>query len=208
MGDALDFYKEKYVAYSNEQLDLFRELVEHYAVTSALYPGSRAHVTPSFVIPTVVHVDSDRRAERFFSDPEILDLVRERRDYEGEPTIRFHLDEHASPLDEADQSFDLLISLNAGSASQVYKRYLKVGGYLLVNNGEGDASVATLDPDYALEAVYKRRRGKPFSFITSDLETYMVQNPESPPNPADIQRMMREVGYARLASGAVFKRVR
>ena len=118
MGTAVDIYEEKYVANSDERLGLFTGLVEHYAVASALYPGSLAHVTPSFAIPTVVYVDPDSRAERFFSDPEILELVRERREYEEEPTIRFHLGEYTSPFDEPEESFDLLISQNAASVSQ------------------------------------------------------------------------------------------
>lgn len=206
MGAALEFYEKTYVANSDERLGLFRVLVEHYAVATALYPGSFAHVTPSFVIPTVVHVNADERAERFFSDPEILDLVRERRDYTEEPTIRFHLGEYGSSLDEPDQSFDLLISQGAPSVSQVYKRYLKVGGHLVADNSAGDVDLATQDPDYALVAMCKRR-DEVVTLAFDQLETYMLLDPETPPTPDQIERMVHGAGFARLASGAVFERV-
>ncbi len=207
MGTAVDFYREKYVASSDERLALFTGLVERYAIESALYPGSLAHVTPSVAIPTVVHVDPDRRAERFFSDPEILELVRARREYEAEPTIRFHLGEYTSPFDEPEQSFDLLISQYAASVSQVCKRYLKVGGHLLVDNREGDADLAAQDPDYEIEAVY-RRHGEVFSFFTTELDTYMFRDQDSPPTPAEIEQMVHGAGFARMASGAVLRRLR
>ena len=49
---------------------------------------------------------------------------------------------------EAEKSFDLLISQYAGFVSQHCKKYLKIGGILLVNNSHGDASMAKLDDDY------------------------------------------------------------
>jgi hypothetical protein len=207
MGDARDFYEAKFVANSDERLELFRGLVEHYAVTTALYPGSAGHVTPSFVLPTVVHVDLDKRAQAFFSDPEVLELVRERREYAEEPTIRFHLADPATRLPEPDGSFDLLISQGAPDISEAFKRFLKVGGYLVADNSRGEADRAALDPDYALMAVYKRH-GEVITFVLDALETYMFLDRETPPTPDQIARMVSGAGYARVASGAVFQRVR
>ena len=207
MGDARVFYEEKYVANADERLGLFQGLVERYAAKTALYPGSSGHVTPSFVIPTVVHVDPDKRAESFFSDPEVLELVRERREYAEEPTIRFHLAERdVGPLPEPDQSFDLLISQGAPFVSQVCKRYLKVGGHLVADSSAGDADLAAQDPDYELVAVYKRR-GAVITLVSDELETYMIMDPEGSPTPEQIKRIVHGAGYARLASGGVFERV-
>lgn len=208
MGDARDFYEAKYVANADERLGLFSGLVERYAVTTALYPGSSGHVTPSFVIPTVVHVDPDTRAQSFFADPEVLELVRERRDYTEEPTIRFHLAERdAGSLPEPDESFDLLISLGAPFVSQVCKRYLKVGGHLVADTSAGDVDLAAQDPDYKLVAVYKRR-GEEITLVSDELETYMILGPDESPSPDQIKAIVQGPGFARLASGAVFERVR
>ena len=208
MGDARVFYEEKYVANADERLGLFQSLVEHYAVATALYPGSSGHITPSFVIPTVVHVDPDKRAQSFFSDPEVLELVRERREYAEEPTIRFHLAERdVGPLPEPDQSFDLLISQGAPFVSQVCKRYLKIGGHLVADSSAGDADLAAQDPDYELVAVYKRR-GEVITLVFDELETYMIMDAKASPTPDQIKAIVHGAGFARLAAGGVFERMR
>lgn len=120
-------YRAFHADRSDERLALFRGLVEHFGVTNALYPGSFVHVTPSFVIRRVVYVDSDRRAQAFFEDPRVLDLVDERREYEARPTVGFHRCDYREPLDQLDSSFDLLISQYAGFVSRACKRYLRVG---------------------------------------------------------------------------------
>lgn len=46
--------------------------------------------------------------------------------------------------------FDLLISQYAGFISDTCINYLKVNGYLLVNNSHADAGLAAIDKDYKL----------------------------------------------------------
>lgn len=204
---ATDLYREQHVLKDDERLGLFQGLVERHAVTAALYPGSFVHVTPSFVIPTVVYCDSDRRAARFFSDPSVLELIRSRKEYAGDSVLRFHSGDFEHSIDEPEGSFDLLISQYAGFVSLACKAYLRVGGHLVANNSHGDASMAALDPDYHLVAVY-RRRGERFTFSTDSLDSYMVPKSGLQPSRAELRRSMRGPAFTRTVAGYVFRRTR
>ena len=199
-------YRAFHADRSDERLALFRGLVEHFGVTNALYPGSFVHVTPSFVIRRVVYVDSDRRAQAFFEDPRVLELVDERREYEARPTVGFHRCDYREPLDQLDGSFDLLISQYAGFVSRACKRYLRVGGLLVANDSHGDASMARLDPDWRLVAVY-RRRSERFSFGFDELDTYMIPKSGVEPTLASLERTMRGPAFTRAVGGYVFERM-
>jgi hypothetical protein len=197
----LRFHVEK----QDERLGLFERLVERYGVRSALYPGSFVHVTPSFVIPTVVYADSDRRARRFFADPGAVELIKGRRTYGEEPTVRFHYGDYAAGFPEPAGSFDLLISQYAGFVSRAGKRYVRLGGHLVANNSHGDASMAALDPDWKLVAVYTRR-GERFTLASDELDTYMIPKRGPPPTVESLEASMRGVAFTRRAGGYVFRR--
>jgi hypothetical protein len=158
------------------------------------------------MIPTVAYSDTDKRAARFFADPTLVDLVREAREYTGEPTIRFHAGDFERAIDEPDSSFDLLISQYAGFVSRAAKRFVRIGGHLVVNNSHGDASMASLDPDWRLVAVY-RRRGERFTFSDADLKTYMVPKRGEPPTETELESSMRGPAFTRSVAGYVFERI-
>lgn len=202
---AAETYRKYHTAKSDERLGLFEGLVKRYGVSRALYPGSFVHVTPSFVIPEVVYVDSDKRAAAFFSDPGTMAMVRDRRTYEAEPVIRFHHQDYGKPIPEPDSSFDLLISQYAGFVSRDCGRHLRVGGYLVVNNSHGDASMARLDPGFELVAVY-RRHGERFTFSSEELETYMIPKSGIEPDRLTLEREMRGPAFSRQVAGYVFRR--
>lgn len=44
----IELYNKYYVKRSFEHRDLMQQIVEKYNIKSAIYPGSYAHVTPSF----------------------------------------------------------------------------------------------------------------------------------------------------------------
>ena len=205
MASAVDLYRQHHIDKDDERLGLFRGLVERYGVESALYAGSFVHVTPSFVIPTVVYADSDKRAARFFADPEVRTLILRSREHAQDPVFRFHAGDFATTIDERDASFDLLISQYAGFVSRACKRYVAMGGHLVVNNSHGDASMAALDPDWRLVAVY-RRRGERYTFSDADLETYMVPKRGEPPTEAELESTMRGPAFTRSVAGYVFER--
>ena len=113
--------------------------------------------------------------------------------------------DYAEPLPEADASFDLLVSQYGGFVSRACRRYLRPGGHLVANNSHGDASMAALDPDYELVAVY-RRRGERFSFTRDELDSYMVPKRGAVPRRAELERTMRGPAFTRPVAGYVFGR--
>ena len=84
-----DLYQKHFIDKADERLGLFVLLADSFGVRSALYPGSFTHLTPAFVFPTTCFVDVDRRAARFFGDPTVLDLIRQRKIYEENRRFAF-----------------------------------------------------------------------------------------------------------------------
>ena len=205
--NGLAHYREHYADASAERLGLFTLMAERFACRSALYPGSFDHVTPAFVYPLTCFVDMDRDAARFFAMPGVSELVARRKVYTEASRIRFHQADYEQGVAETEESFDLLISLNAGFVSQHCKRYLRVGGMLLVNNLHGDASMARLDPDYALVGAINRS-GERFSLAETDLSSYFVPKRERAITREYLERTRRGVAFTRRAYAYVFRRVR
>ena len=205
--DAATLYTEYYAEPSAERLGLFTLMAERFGCRSALYPGSFDHVTPAFVFPRTCFVDMDSEAARFFADPSLRDLIAQRKVYEEGTTLRFFAADYEEGFAEADGSFDLLVSLNAGFVSQHCKRYLKVGGVLLVNNLHGDASMARLDPDYELVGAIEHR-GKRYRLIETDLSSYFVPKRDLEVTREYLHRTRRGVAFTRRAFAYAFLRVR
>ncbi len=202
----LDLYQKHFVDKADERLGLFVLLVDYFGIHSALYPGSFTHITPAFVFPTTCFIDMDRRAARFFEEPALLDLVRQRKKYEEQPTVRFHKADYANGFAEPDGYYDLLISQYAGFVSQSCKRYLRPKGYLLVNNSHGDAGMAWLDADFELIAAVTRR-GEKFSLTDRDLGAYFVPKKELEITKEYLEGLRKGVGYKKSAFSYVFKKV-
>ena len=80
-----ELYKRYFIDKNDERVDLFRTGAHRYHVSVALYPGSFVQIGPSFVVPNMVYIDNDRRAGPFFANPQVLDYVRDRKQYREEP---------------------------------------------------------------------------------------------------------------------------
>ncbi len=139
-----------------------------------LYPGSFVDISPSFVFDSVVYVDTDKRAAKFFADEEgVLEIIAEHEHAPAEPEITFLHADYTEPLDMPARSADLLVSLFAGFVSDHCTDYLRIGGTLLVNGSHGDAGLVSIDPRYDLEAVVIARAGE-YRVSTANLDTYLV----------------------------------
>jgi len=204
---ALKLYEKHYVENDFERIDLFRLLVERFGIQSALYPGSFAHLSPSLLIPAVTYVDTDVRCPKFFGDQTVRKWLLEHREYAAQPKVKFIARDYVEPLDElSEQSFDLLISQWAGPISQACKQYLKVGGFLLVNDSHGDASLASLDDDFELAATVVERSGK-FSLNIENLCSFFVPKGKTKPTKEAVLVVNRGLAYQRKAPGYVFERI-
>ncbi|NSW50952.1 MAG: hypothetical protein HPY85_00415 [Anaerolineae bacterium] len=174
----MTLYQHYYIDRDYELLSLWQLLQETFAIQKALYPGCFVHIAPSFYLPEVVYVDSDRNAARFFRESTASEIIHQRRQGMLEPIFRFHPQSYTDPIPEPFYSFDLLISLYAGVISQPCKAYLKQSGYLLANNSHDDASIAFLDPDYTFIGALHQRKGQ-FTLDQNRLGSYFIpKNPE------------------------------
>lgn len=206
MASAIETYRKYHIEKHDERLGLFRVLARRYEGISALYPGCFVHVTPSFVFPSVIYADMDRRAARFFADPTVVELVRREKTYPDTPRIRFIHQDYSEPLDLAEETVDLLISQYAGFVSRACKRYLRIGGILVANNSHGDASMAALDPSFRLIGVV-RRRGERFTLTEHALDEFMIPKKLPAPTQQDLEQAGRGPAFTKAAFAYVFERI-
>jgi hypothetical protein len=200
-------YNHYYIDRKFERLNLFRQLEQKYGGGRVLYPGSFVHVTPSFVYPEVVYVDNDAEAQQFFANPANYDFVVKRKHYPELASITFHGVDYQTGIDESDQSFDLLISWFAGFVSLYCKRYLKIGGLLVVNDSHGDATMASLDDDFQLIEIGNQTDGK---YILTDmyLDTYFVTKADTVITREWAMKHLRGFKYRRVAGVYIFRRIK
>ena len=208
MKDHPALYKQFFIDKQEERLGLFAALQEQYAPRKALYPGSFVHITPSFTIPEVVYVDSDRRCPKFFASEDCGAYLHARRCYTQEVEYRFHHQDFTAAIPEEQGSFDLLISLYAGFVSEHCATYLRSGGLLIANDSHGDASLANMRAAFTLEAIVDRGvgPGEEFSISSHELNSYFAMKSGRPVSEADIRQSMRGPTYARQPYTYLFRK--
>lgn len=199
---------EKHYSGEKARRGFFDALADWRRPDRVLYPGSFIHVTASFVFPSVVYVDNDRNAQRFFSKrDDVVSFVTRHKVYRETPEMVFHGSSYEADLPESEESFDLLISLYAGLISKPCKRYLKLGGILAANNSHGDAGLASIDPDYAFIGVMQGR-GDRLRVVEEDLDAYFKPKKETKVTEALLRKLNQGIGYTLTAPAYLFKRVR
>jgi hypothetical protein len=209
--EATSLYDKYHASRQDERLGLFESVRAEFGITRGLYPGCFVHVTPSFVIPAMYYVDSDRNANRFFAEGTARELVERNRVYDESPFLEFHFQDYRRPISVDDGSVELLVSQYAGFVSEHCKRYLARGGYLIANNSHGDAGLASCDPEFRLVAV-ANRRGDRWTLDTDSLSDYFIPKshavPREPSELADhIRRLGKGIGYTRTATDYVFVKI-
>lgn len=203
---ALDLYRKYFQERQFERLNLFQIVADRFKVQRALYAGSFVHVTPSFVFPDVVYVDNDKQAKQFFSEPEILKFIAERKIYSQEAKVTFHFADYRNGFDEMIDSFDLLISQYAGFVGQYCKRYLRIGGFLLANNSHGDAGMAAIDDAYQLLAVFSAKN-EDYRISVNNLDEYFIPKSRVEITKEYLEKLQKGIGYKKTASGYLFQKV-
>jgi hypothetical protein len=201
--------KQYYKYFHNgDRREIFRLLVDHYDIQSAIYPGSYIDIAPSFYIPLTVYIDSFKKTNKFFEDKSIIDFISKNQEYKKKPIFRYHNTNYNSDFGEEEESFDLLISLYAGSVSQSCKKYVKKDDILLVNNSHGDAGIAYMDKDYDfIAAIY--RNNSQYWLTSKNLDKYFIpKKPDLNITQAYLKKLGRGVGYTKTASAYVFRKVK
>ncbi len=203
----MQLYQQYHVAKNDERLGLFELLADRYGIMSALYPGCFVHITPSFFYPTTTYVEMDKRGKKFFNDPNLLTFITKHKRYSEEPKVTFYATDYYKTFPAPEGSFDLLISQYAGFVSQPCKKYLKIGGLLLVNNSHGDASMAWLDEDYDLVGVVNHRSGQ-YRLVENNLDEYFIpKSTKIEITKSYLEKIGRGIGYKKSGSAYIFKRV-
>lgn len=205
-GINISLYQENHLNKDDERLGLFQRLNEEYSIENVLYPGSYAHLTPIFVFPVVVFNDVYKKLEVFYDSDEIFNYILKRKLYSDEPTYSYINADFNTPLPVKEGTFDLLISQYSGFISRACKRYLKIGGILVVNNSHGDAGMASISQDYKFIAVINKR-SKNFTISTGNLEKYFTPKKDINITEEFLDKHRRGVGYSKTATDYVFKRI-
>ena len=203
---ALELYQQVFQERQFERLDLFETIADKFNVQRALYAGSFVHITPSFVFPDVVYVDTDKQAKQLFGKPEVFKFIAERKIYPQEAKVTFHFADYRNGFDEPFETFDLLISQYAGFVGQHCKPYLKTGGFLLANNSHGDAGMAAIDDDYRLKAVFSVRSGK-HRISEKNLDEYFVPKSQIQITRDYLEKLQKGIGYKKTAGVYLFQKV-
>jgi len=203
----LDLYRKDYLDKQFERTELFIQIKEKYKIKNALYPGSYVHITPSFVIPHVVYVDSDKNARKFFNDAEaVAQFIEKNKKYREDASFRYIHSDYSKPLDLPEKSFDLLISQWAGPVSQSCKKYLKRGGILLANNSHADSGIAYLDSNYELVASVRFNNGKS-SISEKKLETYFIPKSDMYITLEFLLQSGRGITYKKTSDSYIFRKI-
>jgi hypothetical protein len=196
---------EKQDQHTGDRHRLFTAIEEAFEVETVLYPGSYVDVAPSFVFGDVTYLDTDRRAAKFFGDQAGVKAViaRHRKD-DSDPEWRFVHTDYTSGLDLKTDHYDLLVSLYAGFVSEHCTKYLRPGGFLLVNPSHGDAAMASINPKHRLAAVVKSRSGK-YAVSRDDLDAYLQPKRPTAITADYLHVIGRGVAYTKPVFAYVFQ---
>jgi hypothetical protein len=204
-NNAVEAYKKYYVERDYEQVDLWRLLRDEFGISKVIYPGSYIQISPSFIFPFVVYIDSDKNAIRYFQSDALIEMVNQRKEYPQQPEVFFHGVDYRELIDDYYSKFDLLISQYAGFISNVCKPYLRRGGYLLVNNSHGDAGMASINRDYKLISVVHKTKGK-YRLSNSSLDHYFIPKKSITVTKELLLERKKGVGYTKTAPLYIFQK--
>lgn len=202
----IELYQKNNVNKDYTSIGLFRELKNKYDIKKVLYPWSYVHITPSLIFPHVVYVDSFRNTYKFYESTEVADFIKTQKEYSDESYYKFYQQNYDSNIWEELESFDLIISQYCGFAWRATKKYLKKWWLLVCNNSHWDASMASLDPNYKLVAVYNRKTDEKFSISERNLQEYLILKKEWALSKESLEKTMRWIAYTKSPSGYIFEK--
>lgn len=189
-----------------DRYQVFEKVVKIFEIEKAVYAGSYIHITPSFLIPQVIYIDTVKKAKVFFDNKEdVLDLIDKHKVYDKESVVEFIPKDYWSSLDIEKGYADLLISQYAGFVSQACKKYLKSGGILLANDSHGDATLAYFDKDYEFIGVLIINE-KAWTFKQDDLTDYFTFKRKRPVDLEKVKETMKGPTYKKMPEYYIFKR--
>jgi len=202
----LELYKKYHSQKDCTLIGLFREIKKKFNPKRILYPGSYVHITPSLIFSDVTYVDSFKDTHLFYKSLAVREFIKENKEYNKEVKIKFYEQDYFKELPEELESFDIVISQYSGFVGQAVKKYLKKGGLLVCNNSHGDASMASIDLDYKLTAVYDRKSDDKFNIYDEKLNEYLVPKKDVKVTKALLEKTMKGIVYTKCPSGYIFRK--
>lgn len=202
-----DLYLKNNVDKEYTSIGLFRGIQKKYNIKKALYPWCYVHITPSLIFPHVVYVDSFRNTYKFYQDNEVQDFIEKNKEYNKESNYRFYQQNYSTDIPEEPESFDMIISQYGGFVWQATKKYLKKWWILVCNNSHWDASMASLDTDYKLIAVYNRKSDETFSISEKNINEYLIPKKDTEVSKEDLEKTMKWIAYTKSPSGYIFEKI-
>lgn len=199
-------YQKYHTSRNDERDQLFEILKDRYNPNKCLYPGCFVHITPAFFFINTTFVDTEKRAQEFFVDPQVQTFLIQQKRYSAPPQMTFIKQNYTQEL-PISADYDLLISQYAGFVSKYCKKYLRKGGYLVTNNSHGDASLTSIDDDFRFVAAINRR-GERFWLAKKPLDDWFVPKKTMDITPELILEKQRGIGYTISASNYIFEKVR
>lgn len=200
-------YKKYHLDKQHTSLGLFRELNAEFEIERVFYPGSHVHITPSLIFSNVTYADSFRNTDKFFQEQKTIDFINNNKEYNEESIIRFYQQDYYKTFKELRKEFDMVISQYAGFVGQATKAYLKKDGILVCNNSHGDASMASLDSDFGLIAVYKRNTDEKFSISEKNLGDFLIPKKGIQPTKEQLTKSMQGIAYTKSPPGYIFRKI-
>lgn len=164
------------------------------------------HVTPSLVFPDVTYVDSFRNTQKFYQSSQVKEFIEKNKKYQEKTNLKFHHQDYCKDLPEDLESFDVVISQYGGFVGMAVKKYLKKGGVLVCNDSHGDASMASIDANYELIAVYNRRTDEKFSISSKGIKEYLIPKKKVKVTKESLEKTMKGVPYTKSPSGYIFRK--
>lgn len=201
-----ELYKRHHVDKDYTSIGLFRELNKKFVIEKVFYPGSHVHIAPSLIFSNMTYADSFGNTHKFFEDHETIDFIKKNKEYREGPVIRFYQQDYNKEFKDLGEEFDLVISQYAGFVGQAAKPYLKNGGLLVCNNSHGDASMASLDPDFELIAIYRRKTDDQFGISNKNLHEYLKPKNGVEPTRTELMKSMKGIAYTKSPSGYIFEK--
>jgi hypothetical protein len=199
-------YQKYFIDKQDERRELFAGLVKEFSPESAVYPGSFVHITPSFYIPHMAYLDSDRRIDRFFSDEAVRDYIAANKQYSAGCEVEWRQEDYREVPAFERKEFDMMFSFYAGFISRNCRTYLRPGGILVANNSHGDASLALCDPAYRCVGVILRS-GQKFQMKFDSIEAYISKSDASDIDEEKVLKRMIGEKFTSSAFAYIFERI-
>lgn len=173
-------------------------------IEKVLYPGCHRHLTAALIFPQVTFVDMDPKVAPLYVEAAATEYVETHKIYESpqQQNYQFYCcsvndKKKMSNLIGDNKYYDTLISLSAGAMAEPCSKFVRGGGFLLVNDAHSDArTVFCNDNAWTLFAYYENG-----AFTTERLDRcfrVIVPN-SSETTPLSIQQARESVAVGTIS---------